>query len=117
MAQEITLRSFVEDQKRQRSMSARQFAAFAGVSPTAINKVLSFNDDTEHTIEFLSKIATATNTDLCFLVSLVAPDAPRQREYTLFVRHIANGISQLDTRWQKFFAAVLAAITSQGDQE
>lgn len=117
MAKELTLRSFVQDQLQQRQMSARKFAEFVGTSPTTINKVLSFDDTTEHTIEFLAKLATATNTDLCTLVLLVAPSAPRQGEYSLFVRHIANRISKLDDRWQEFFDAVLVAIAGQGSKE
>jgi len=117
MPKELSLRTFIEDQLFQRQMSAREFARFVGVSSSTINRVLTYENGGEPTIGFLAKLATATATDLCHLVSLVAPDAPRQGDYSLAVRDIANRIAKLDERWQDFLDAVLIAIASKSGQE
>lgn len=58
-------------------MSAREFAQFVGVSHKTINKFLNHGtkDVGQPSVDFLIKLSKATNTDLCAIMALVAPDA------------------------------------------
>jgi transcriptional regulator with XRE-family HTH domain len=59
-----------------RGMSARELARFTGVAHGTINKFLEHGvkDVGYPSVDVLIKIAKATNTDICFLIALVAPE-------------------------------------------
>lgn len=68
-----TLGDFIENELRQRHMSAREFATFIGVAHTTVGRAM-YKDAPDPTLDFLVKLARATNVDLCTLVALVKPD-------------------------------------------
>lgn len=69
-----SLRRFVLDQMKQRDMSARQFAAFIGVSNDTINRMVNDQDDSYPSSESLVKLAKATRSDLTAIFGLAFPD-------------------------------------------
>jgi transcriptional regulator with XRE-family HTH domain len=73
-----TLGSFILSEIEKRKMSARAFADMVGVTHKTINKFLNYGtkDVGYPSVDFLLKLARATNTDICYLMTLVDPNAP-----------------------------------------
>lgn len=69
--------------------------------------------ETEPSLKQLVKLATVTNTDICYLVYLVAPDAPRADKDRVMADDLAQRISRLPKDRQDFIDAVLIGIATQ----
>jgi transcriptional regulator with XRE-family HTH domain len=67
------LREFIDGEIKRLNLSRLGFAELAGVSHTAINNLLSDNPP-EPSVEFLWKIAKATDTDVISVLRLAYPD-------------------------------------------
>lgn len=83
MAKLDTLREFIEEQMRQRDMSAREFAALVGVTHATINKFVSASQKPDNPkMEFIIKLSDATHTRPSVLLALAYPEfAERERIY------------------------------------
>lgn len=71
-----SLGDFLRDEMNRRGMSANKFAEFIGVSHTSINKFLEYGEQDigYPSVEFVVKLARATNTDAGYVMSLIEPD-------------------------------------------
>lgn len=71
----LSLGDFILAEMTKRDMSARQFAAFLGVSHATINKFLDFGakDVGYPSIDFIEKLALATDTRLSTIMGLILP--------------------------------------------
>ncbi len=76
MSRPETLKEFIEQQLRDRYMSARQFADLVGVSNTTINRLISSkpNEDRTPKVDVLLKISKATNTSIIYLLNIAYPE-------------------------------------------
>lgn len=100
------LGDFIADELRQRNMSARQFAQHAGVSHSTITKAM-YKVPPDPTLDFLSKLARATHTDLCALVALVKPDDTKVRPE---IQLIADRIARLSENDRQFLDTYLRGV-------
>lgn len=102
------LREFVQTEIRKRDMSARQFAAFVGVSHTTIDRVLDPRQALSPSLEFLSKLGQATETNIRYLVSLVYPqDTETDPEAEI----LATQISALPPEEREFIRTYLLGVS------
>jgi transcriptional regulator with XRE-family HTH domain len=65
---------FIRQEISKRSMSARAFAAFIGVTHSTINR---FSDPTESglpSLEFLRRLSIKTQVDICTIIGLIFPE-------------------------------------------
>lgn len=90
---ESNLKEFILGEMKRRSMSAREFAKFVGVTHTTINDLVS--KDRIPGIDFLSKLSDATKTDLASLIYLTFPDTASRNELSTDARILAQRIEQL----------------------
>lgn len=96
-------------------MSAREFALLVGVASTTITRAM-LPDAPEPTVEFLAKLARATNTDLCTLVKLVVPDLPGNVSADALL--LAERISRLPKDKQEIVDAfILGTMLQKPDQK
>ena len=79
MAQTVTrtLADFIRQQMTNRHMSAREFAELVGVGASTINRTLRPDYKFEPSLDFLARLAIATNVDISYLVGLVKPEATK----------------------------------------
>lgn len=108
------LRTFIEQQLRERSMSAREFARFVGVSSSTISRAMAHDNTSEPSLTFLSKLANATNTDLCTLVELIVPNS-RGNINPQIIR-IAERIDKLPVSAQELLDSVIFGLSLQRDK-
>jgi transcriptional regulator with XRE-family HTH domain len=77
MNPETSLGDFIDQELHKRQMSVREFAEFVGVTHPTIIKFREHGkkDVGSPSIEFLIKLAQATNTSLVALLAMAFPDA------------------------------------------
>ncbi len=68
------LGNFVLAEMHKLNMSAREFAKYVGVSNTTINRMVDPEDESIPTLEFLLKLADATQTDITALLAKTFPE-------------------------------------------
>lgn len=110
------LGDFLLSEMHQRRMSARAFADFVGVTHSTINKFLAFGErDVGYpSIDFLAKVATATKTDIRYLIALVVPEAVLpDAEISLDAIRLSKKIEQLPEEHRKMIDAILAIATER----
>lgn len=97
-------------------MSARQFAEFVGVASTTITRAMDDKNAPTPSLDFLARLARATNTDICTLVALVMPDASKQ--ISPEARLLAERISRLSPEKQEIVDAfILGTLLQQADEK
>lgn len=76
----ITLGDFILTEMEKRDMSARQFAQFIGVSHGTINRFVDFGskDVGYPSIDFIEKLAVATQTPISMIMELILPHLANQ---------------------------------------
>jgi transcriptional regulator with XRE-family HTH domain len=91
---EYTLGEFILAQMHQRDMSAREFARFVGVSHQTISRFLDYGEkDVGYpSVDFLFKLAEATDTDIGVLMRMLKPDYD---EFDPQLMVIAQGLADL----------------------
>ena len=104
----MTFNEFIEDELKKRSMSIREFSRFVGISHSAISKYLSNPTETNISIEFMVRVAEATNTDLA---SIVAMEYPDDTEITPQVRLLAQRIAELPPEQQEVIDSLLLGMS------
>ena len=102
-----SLKEFVIEEMRLRDMSARQFGKFVGVSNTTINRALDLKYTADPTLDFLAKLATATNTSLMTLIGLSFPDALELNQPSPAALIMAQKIEKLPAHLQEAIAAII----------
>jgi hypothetical protein len=103
MPNRTTFGEFLWSEIRKRSMSAREFADFVGVTHTVINKFLNYGTSETYSgrpigypsVEFLTKLALATHTDICYLMLLVEPSLPHTGQLSPDAMITSQRIEQL----------------------
>lgn len=103
-----TLRGFIETELIKRSMSAREFAKFVGVSSSTISRAMAFDNKTEPSLSFLNKLASATSTDICTLVYLVYPDSRPTRSAEM--QRLADDIGKLPPDMQQLVDSLIVGM-------
>src|SRR5258706_16044411 len=98
------LGDFLRQEMRKRGMSNYAFAELIGVSHTTINRLVDFdNEDVGYpSVDFLIKLAAGTQTDIRYIIALVAPedvlfDAKSSEEF----ENLSKQIRQLDRPYQE----------------
>lgn len=66
---------FLRGEMKRRDMSMREFGVFVGVSHSTIPRLMDASDPTQPSLDFLIKLALSTQTDIRYIISLVAPEA------------------------------------------
>jgi transcriptional regulator with XRE-family HTH domain len=117
LSEVTTLDSFIKSEMRHREMNIRQFAKMVGVSHSTLLRYMDENNEDLPTLEFLIKLSTATSTDLCTLVAMVAPDRTPVRPSA---RIIADRIARLSEDDQRLIDTLLITMSlkskKSGDQ-
>lgn len=78
---------FIESEVDKRKMSYRQFAEFVGVSQPTITRAVGKKPKAIPSMEFLTKLATSLNYDLCDIVAIVAPNNTRRDAKINLIAH------------------------------
>ena len=89
------LREFILGEMKRLEMSGREFAKFVGVGHSTINRFISEENDTDPSLDFLSKLADATQTDLAALIYLAFPGVASKTSLSPDARILAQRIEQL----------------------
>jgi plasmid maintenance system antidote protein VapI len=105
---EMTIIDFLNDQMQKRDVGVRGFAKEIGVSHATISEILSGKQGV--TLEFLIKVAKATQIDLCTLVAFVAPNEARMSAKAALM---AQEISQLPPDKQAFIDDILMGMVTK----
>jgi transcriptional regulator with XRE-family HTH domain len=111
MAAAKHLGDFLREEMRKRKMSNHAFADFIGVSHTTINKLVDFGyEDVGYpSLDFLIKLAQATQVDIRYLVTLVVPQSvlingldstPRQL-------YLSKQIEKLEAPYQQIIELII----------
>lgn len=87
-----TIQAFITEQMQLRDMSLRQFAELMRVGKSTLSRIMDQRSPAEISIDFLDKLATATNTDITFLVALARPEATKR---DIAIMRLAERIAQL----------------------
>lgn len=91
---DTNLREFILSEMKRRDMSARQFARFVGVGHSTINDFAT-GIERVPSLDFLSKLADATQTDLAALIYLSFPEVASKTALSADARILAQRIEQL----------------------
>lgn len=102
-----TLKEFIIEEMRRRDMSARQFAKVVGVSNTTINRALDSKYTADPTLDFLAKLAIATNVSLIALVELSFPGVLEKDQPSPAALIMAQKIEKLPSHLQEAIAAII----------
>jgi len=95
---------FIELEIKKRDMSIREFSKFVGISHSAVSKYLSNPEEKNISIEFLVRIAEATNTDLASIVGMVYPE---RTTINAEARILAERIAQLPPNQYEMIESLL----------
>lgn len=106
---ENTLATFIKNYILQHSITINDLAKNMDVPHSTVARWV--RGKTTPSIYQLAKLAEATQTDLCHLVYLVAPDAPRQRAITPTVASLIDRINKLPKDKQEFIDAAITGIS------
>lgn len=115
-----TLGDFLREEMRKRDMSIYSFGDFVGLSHSTIYK-FSFYGEKEMgypNIEFLVKIAEATQTDIRYLISLVVPEAVFSEEKIdpAYLR-LSERISKLPPDYQQIIETIIDVGLSKASED
>lgn len=116
-----TLGEFILEEMRKRDMSAREFADLVGVANTVINKFLNHGISETYgeqkvgqpSLGFLGKLSKATNTDICYLITLVVPDAVRVTNPDIDALALSRRIEQLPDNAKEVIDAIIDKYSSK----
>lgn len=107
---------WIEDEIRKRDMSLRDFATFTGISHGTLSLILNpkSKEDRYPKFDTLLKLARATNTDLCSVVALLAPDETRLNARVMI---LAERIANLSPEKQEVVDAYLLGLRIKPNEE
>jgi transcriptional regulator with XRE-family HTH domain len=111
------LGKFLQDEMRQRDMSNFAFAEFIGVSHTTINRFVDFGvEDVGYpSLDFLIKLARATEKDMRYIITLVAPDDVLwSTDPTPEDVQLSQKIAHLDESYRKIVEYVVSVGLNKG---
>jgi transcriptional regulator with XRE-family HTH domain len=106
---EYTLGEFILKEMRERDMSAREFSRFVGVSHQTVSKFLDYGEkDVGYpSVDFLLKLARATETEIGSIMRMVEPDLD---EVDPQVMVIAEEIARLTPQERNLVEAFVRSI-------
>lgn len=106
----LTFGDFLLSEVRRRDISVREFANLMGVSHTTVLKFFEYGkkDVGYPSVDFLIRLARATETDLCTIIGLIAPDLVHHDPET---QAIAEQLRQLPTIQRDMVSAYIRSIT------
>lgn len=107
MKKQTYLRDFILEEMKRRQMSEREFAKFAGVSHSTVNRAVDERNPAAPGIEFILKLSKATHTNLETLVSIAYPDLVEDVPEDLSSKLLAKRINELPDNIRE---AVLALV-------
>lgn len=106
-----TLGDFLTEEMSRRNMSVLRFSQFVGVSHTSIHKFLEYGkkDVGYPSVDFVIKLAKATNTDISVIMALIDPTVPTG-EHQPLTGMLAEEIESLTDHQRKMVAAFIQTI-------
>lgn len=106
-----TLGDFLTEEINRRHMNVFRFAQFIGVSHTTVNKFLDYGkkDVGYPSVDFVIKLAKATNTDISVIMALIDPTVPTG-EHQPLTGLLAEEIESLTDHQRKMVAAFIQTI-------
>jgi hypothetical protein len=117
-----TISDFLKAEMSKRDMSVLRFSHFVGVSHTSIHKFLEYGqkDVGYPSVDFVIKLAKATNTDVGMIMALIDPtvplDPPETGELSLQTRILAGQIEELSEHDRKMVEAFVQTIKAHGEK-
>jgi transcriptional regulator with XRE-family HTH domain len=95
-----TLGGFILAEMRQRDMSAREFARFIGVSHQTVSRFLDYGEkDVGYpSVDFLLKLAKATETDVGALMRMLDPELDELDPQVMVIAQEIANLSPHDRR-------------------
>jgi transcriptional regulator with XRE-family HTH domain len=108
------LSNFILMEIEKRGMSAREFAKFVGVSHTSVNKFLDYGkEDVGYpSVDFILRLAKATNKDVGEIMKLIDPDVPTDDpELDPQVKIIAERIQRLGERERRMVEKFVQSVS------
>jgi transcriptional regulator with XRE-family HTH domain len=103
---------FIELEMKKRDMSIREFSRFVGLSHSAVSKYLNNPQEKNISIEFMVRVARATDTDLTSIVAMVYPE---QTTINPEVQILAERIAQLPPEKRKMIDSLLLGMSIGSD--
>jgi transcriptional regulator with XRE-family HTH domain len=117
----VTLGEFLLKEINRRDMSIREFARFVNVNHQTINKFLDYGtkDVGNPSVEFLIKLARATNTHIGYIMSLIEPDVAALPEdefdaHTLLYARKYQSLSLKERQLVERFTELLQEAAGEG---
>jgi transcriptional regulator with XRE-family HTH domain len=105
------LGDFLREEIQERNISVWAFASIVDVSHTTIRKFLEAegNEAGYPSVEFLIKLAIATNKDIRYLITLVAPpETIRSEEIGPEMVELSRRIAKLSPTYRKIIDVIVA---------
>ncbi len=110
MTQARTFKEFIEAEITRRDLSARAFARLVGVDSKTINKFRKQDIASAGypSVDFLIKLARATNTDISYLMMLVAPEVAQSSAVRPDAMILSQRIEQLPDVYRELIDDIIA---------
>jgi transcriptional regulator with XRE-family HTH domain len=108
------LSNFILAEIQKRDMSAREFARFIGASHSSVNRLLNYSQDEVHypSVDFILRLAKATNKDVGEIMKLIDPDVPTDDpELDPQVKIIAERIQRLGERERRMVEKFVQSVS------
>jgi transcriptional regulator with XRE-family HTH domain len=105
-----TFKDFLAAEIKKRDMSTREFARYVGVAHGTIGRFINHPPEVtgKPSVEFIEKLARATNTDPCLLLALVIPNTARHTAASPDALILSQRIEQLPEHLREAIDAILA---------
>lgn len=107
----FTLGDFIEEERRKRKLSLREFAKLIGVSHSALAKHIN-KTDTRPSLDLLEKLSDKTGASLHVLIMLASPALAKQSTLSARALLFAEEFDKLGEELQNFLLS--AALTQKG---
>lgn len=90
-------REFLASEMKKRELTVREFSRMIGVAHTTVSRTLDKSKPPKTpSLEFLAKLAVATNTDIRTLAALLVPSATRADQLRLMFAELASQLPAQD---------------------
>lgn len=115
----ISFGDFILAEMNKREMSARQFASFIGVSHGTVNRFLDFGkkDVGYPSIDFIEKLAIATDTKLSTIMGLILPQLADRDKDDPDLELLASQLRELTPTERKIVFAAIRGILTYHERE
>lgn len=107
----FTLGDFLEEERKKRKLSIREFAKLIGVSHSTLNKHIK-KPETRPSLDLLERLSDKTGASLHVLIMLASPALAKQSTLSSRALLFAEEFDKLGEELQNFFLS--AALTQKG---